>query len=129
MDILTDNILTGLQFGATDYFTQSHFTNISNLITSNFDSHKRSHYFRHQEINRMDEEDVKMAFMLSNLFVLIMISLSIVLGFIAVTKICKDTTERGKNTRLGLYALLILTGGQIGWLYILLWLCKFDVCT
>ena len=50
------------------------------------------------------------------------------LGFLAVPHICPDTSERGKNTRLGLYALLLVSGGQIGWLYILLWIFKINMC-
>ena len=120
-----NSILSGLNDGAKNYFTKNHFTNINDLIKSNFES-------KDDEYNRMlmnNSSDVKMAFMLSNLFIMIMIIASIVLGFIAVTKICRDQSERGKNIRLGLYGLLIITGGQIGWLYLLLWIFKIDICT
>ena len=59
---------------------------------------------------------------------LIIIIASIILGFMAVNNICSDTTDRGKNTRLGLYLLLFLTGGKIGWLYVLVWILKINVC-
>ena len=104
-----------------NYFTQSHFTSINNLIKSKFGCD--------EDMMEYSSQDIKMAFMLSNLFILILIVLSICFGFIAVGNICNDTTERGKNTRLGLYVLLILTGGQVGWIYILLWLLKIDICT
>jgi hypothetical protein len=112
-----ESVLSGLKCGAKSYFTKSHFTMVSDLITSNFG-----------KSNEMDSPDVKMAFMLSNLFIMIMIIASIVLGFMAVTRICSDQSERGKNIRLGLYGLLIITGGQIGWMYILLWVFKIDIC-
>ena len=117
-----ESIFSGLKDGATSYFTKSHFTMVSDLVKSNFGN-------KDENIMLMNSSpDVKMAFMLSNLFIVVMIIASIVLGFIAVNKICSDQTERGKNTRLGLYGLLILTGGQIGWMYILLWIFKIDLC-
>jgi hypothetical protein len=54
--------------------------------------------------------------------------LGIVLGTLAVSRLCKGTDERSRNIRLGLYAVLIFTGGQIGWLYAILWLFKVNVC-
>ena len=117
-----ESIYSGLKDGATSYFTKSHFTMVSDLVKSNFGSSD-------ENIRLMNSSpDVKMAFMLSNLFIVVMIIASIVLGFMAVSRICGDQTERGKNTRLGLYGLLILTGGQIGWMYILLWIFKIDLC-
>jgi hypothetical protein len=122
-----EGIISGLKNGATSYFTKSHFTNINDLIKS-----KSLFGSSGEEYNEMlmdSSSDVKMAFMLSNLFIVIMIIASTVLGFMAVTRMCRDQTERGKNTRLGLYGLLVLTGGQIGWIYILLWIFKIDICT
>ena len=118
-----ESLISGLKFGATEYFTNSHFSNINNLIKSEFGIDKDS------KKTLYNSSDVKTAFMISNLFISIMIIASIVLGFMSVTEICKDQTERGKNTRLGLYILLILTGGQIGWLFLLLWVFKVNVCT
>jgi len=92
------------------YFTQSHFASVQDII---------------DEKNR---RGIEQAIALSNLFILAMILGTLVLGFMAVPKICTDQTERGKNTRLGMYVLLLMTGGQIGWLYILLWLAKVNVC-
>ena len=76
-----------------------------------------------------DESEMEMAYMLSNTFIILIVSISIIFGFIAVNNICKSDSERGKNTRLGLYALLLLSGGAVGWLYILMWILKIDVCT
>ena len=62
-------------------------------------------------------------------FVVMLLSIIFtVLGFVAVNHICKDTSERGKNTRLGLYAILLLTGGQVGTIYILLWVFNINLC-
>jgi len=70
------------------------------------------------------------SFILRNLVVLLLIGFFIfILGIISVNKICKDKTERGKNTRLGLYALLVLSGGQSAWVYLILWIMKIDVCS
>jgi hypothetical protein len=69
-------------------------------------------------------------FIVQNLMAILLFILVIfILGFISVNKICKDPSDRGKNTRLGLYALLVLSGGQVGWIYILLWILKIDVCS
>lgn len=92
------------------YFTQSHFASVQDII---------------DERNR---RGIEQAIALSNLFILALIVGVIVLGFMAVPKICTDQTDRGKNTRLGMYILLLLSGGQIGWLYIILWLAKVNVC-
>ena len=120
-----ESLFNGLKFGAKNYFTKSHFTNINSLYKSKFGYDD----VEYDEMLMNSSLDVKKAFMLSNLFIAIMIIASIVLGFMAVTQICKDQTERGKNTRLGLYILLILTGGQIGWLFLLLWVFKVNICT
>ena len=69
-------------------------------------------------------EDTKV----SNAFISLLIIVSIVYGFLAVNKICKSDSERSKNTRLGLYILLILSGGTVGWIYILIQLLKIDIC-
>jgi len=119
-----DSLIDGLKIGTKDYFTKSHFSNIEDLYTSTFGKRNKNDKIL---LNR--SSDIETAFMISNFFITIMIIASIVLGFMAVTQICTDQTERGKNTRLGLYILLILTGGQIGWIYILLWVFKVNVCT
>ena len=94
----------------TDYFTQSHFTSMKNIA----DQHR--------------ERGIDQAIALSNVFILCLIVGTLLLGFMAVPHICSDNSERGKNTRLGLYILLLLSGGQIGWLYILLWVAKVNIC-
>ena len=65
---------------------------------------------------------------LSITIIIILIILSVILGYLAVNKICKADSERGKNTRLGLYALMLLSGGTVSWVYILLWLLNIDIC-
>lgn len=92
------------------YFTQSHFASVQDII---------------DERNR---QGIEQAIALSNLFILALMVGVIILGFMAVPKICTDPTDRGKNTRLGMYILLLMSGGQIGWLYIILWLAKVNIC-
>ena len=75
------------------------------------------------------EMDYDTMYMLSNVFITVIIIISIVLGYVAVNNICSDSTARGKNTRLGMYFLLLLSGGSIGWVYVLLWILKIDVCS
>ena len=62
------------------------------------------------------------------LMVLILVIAGFMLGWVAVSHICKGTDERSKNIRLGLYAIMLFTGGQAGFLYCLLWLFKVNVC-
>ena len=105
----------------TDYFTQSHFTSM-NKIRKQRNRYNRGMY-RDEE-----ERQYQQAMLFSNLFIVAIIIGILICGFLAVPHLCPDGTERGKNTRLGLYFLLIATGGQIGWLYILLWLFNINIC-
>jgi len=61
-------------------------------------------------------------------FIIIIFIVSMSLGFFAINNICQDTSSRGKNTRLGLYLLMILSGGTVAWFYILLWILKINIC-
>ena len=61
------------------------------------------------------------------MFVIIVV-LSFVIGWLAVSNICKGSDTRSKNIRLGLYAMLLLSGGRLGWLYVLLWIFRVNVC-
>ena len=51
-----------------------------------------------------------------------------VLGWYAVERLCKGSDIRSKNIRLGLYAILLFSGGQVGWLYVLLTFMKVNIC-
>jgi hypothetical protein len=99
-----------------NYFTQSHFASMSQIIEE------------HRRRDRRREQEVDQAIFLSNIFIVCLIIGILLAGFLAVPHICPDNSERGKNTRLGLYFLLILTGGQIGWLFILLWIFNINIC-
>jgi hypothetical protein len=76
-----------------------------------------------------DYTDLETAYMLSNMFIIVLFIVSMIMGFIAVNNICRDSTARGKNTRLGLYLLMVLSGGSIAWVYVLLWILKIDICS
>jgi len=52
----------------------------------------------------------------------------VILGWMAVSHLCNGKDERSKNIRLGLYVLLLFTGGNVGWFYAILWLLKVNVC-
>jgi hypothetical protein len=62
------------------------------------------------------------------LVVVLLMIVSVILGWLAVSHICKGTDNRSKNIRLGLYAILLFTGGGSAWIYIILWLLKVNVC-
>ena len=94
-----------------NYFSQSHFASVQEIM-------------QQQENDQLkDKVNMFNALIISALVISIL-----VLGFMAVPHLCPENTERGKNTRLGLYFLLLITGGQIGWLYILLWLVSINIC-
>ena len=113
--------MNSLKFGvcnaAKEYFTKSAFSSVSNMVKSNFG-----------QMNQYDDEEIRTAIQLSNTFMMLLVVFGIIIGFIAVPHLCKDSSERGKNVRLVLYIILILTGGQFGWLFALLWLFKINIC-
>lgn len=59
--------------------------------------------------------------------VITLVVISIVLGFMAVPKIAPGSSDRAKNIRVGLYAILLLTEGRVGWIYLGLWLLNANL--
>jgi hypothetical protein len=116
---MSKTLLSAFKFGADEYLKKGAFGALKN---------KKSTFGASYYSEDFSDEDIEYMYMLSNTFIVILVSLSIVLGFIAVNKICDSSTERGRNTRLGLYALLIFSGGMIGWVYILMWILNIDLC-
>ena len=98
------------------YFTQSHFASMHHIMEER------------RRRKRQHDQEVEQAIFLSNVFIICLIIGILISGFLAVPHLCPDNSDRGKNTRLGLYFLLILTGGQIGWLFILLWIFNINIC-
>jgi hypothetical protein len=99
-----------------NYFSQSHFTSMEQMANKKI------------MIDYQNDKRIKQAFFMSSLFIMALMIGILVAGFMAVPHLCPDNSERGKNTRLGLYFLLLVTGGQIGWLYIILWLANINFC-
>jgi hypothetical protein len=120
---MSKNILSAFKFGATEYLKKGAFGALKNN-KSTFGRTMESD----SDYSDFSPEDIEYMYMLSNTFIVLLVSASIVLGFMAVNKICDANTERGRNTRLGLYALLIFSGGAIGWVYILMWILNIDLC-
>ena len=115
-------ILTfGISNAANSYFTKSAFTSMEQS-TSMMNKNNMQKY------GVYTNDDVRAAYVLSNLLIAILIITGIIIGFVAVPHLCPDMSERGKNVRLGLFILLILTGGQLGWFFALLWLFKINIC-
>jgi len=116
----------GLANATKSYFTKSAFSNISRIA-------KKSNFGYSDDMNMGEFDvysvkDVEQARAMNNIFIALLIVLGIIIGFVAVPHLCPDSSERGKNVRLGLYVLLILTGGQLGWFFALLWLFKINIC-
>ena len=55
-------------------------------------------------------------------FLIIISVLIILLGFVAVGRICRGNTDKARRTRLILYILLVLTGGNLSIAFILFWM-------
>ena len=98
------------------YFTTSAFGLLNNMKST----------FGKMDI--YDSDEVQSAVAMNQMFIGIMVIVGIIIGFMAVPHLCPDQSERGKNVRLGLYVLLIVTGGQLGWFMALLWLFKINIC-
>ena len=59
------------------------------------------------------------------IFGFIFVTLAIAIIFysvVAVGKIVQGDSEYSRNVRLGMYVLLVFTSGNIGWIYIIMWL-------
>jgi len=116
--------INAFKFGITKYITKGPYVALKSKFGDNSSKDQMDEIIE-EPFPEGDDDYSEM----SDLVVFVIIILSIIFGFIAVNNICKVDSERGKNTRLGLYVLLILSGGMVGWLYILLWVLKIDVCT
>ena len=109
----------GFVRAAKSFFSsKSPFTSLRQK--SSFGENSTGDYEEYEEMYEIDQKTVT--------FLLFFIITGILIGFMAVPRLCKDSSDRGKNVRLGLYALLILTGGQFGWFFGLLWLFKINIC-
>ena len=106
--------------------TKSFFGSKSPFTALNKKSHFGEDNEEYEEENGFETDESVDNYTLT--FLLLFVITGILLGFMAVPRLCKDTSERGKNVRLGLYFLLILTGGQFGWFFGLLWLFKINIC-
>ena len=97
-------VLNGMNFGLTEYVKNGPIKSLNTKST-------------------FGKDKVSDAYKTAALFVVLtLIIISIVFGFIAVAKISPGNSDRAKNIRLGLYAILLLTEGRVGWIYIGLWL-------
>ena len=102
--------------GAKSYFTQSAYGLVKNSLST------------FGQMGLYDNDEVQQSIAMSHMFIVALMITGIVLGFLAVPHLCPDSTDRGKNVRLGLYILLIITGGQLGWFLALLWLFRINIC-
>jgi len=119
---MDERTIKSCQYGLKSYFTKGPF----NVIKSKFGAQSSSG----NVINNyyMDSEDSSdYDYYIVESMILFIALISMVLGFIAVNKICDGTSDRAKNTRLGMYLLLILSGGLVGWAYILMWVLGISV--
>jgi hypothetical protein len=110
-------VLESMKFGLKMYLEKDTFGALTKLKNkSNFDSNG-------------DQALVEAGVLIFGEVIVVLLILSgWILGFIAVSRICTGTDNRSKNIRLGLYALLIFTGGKIGYIYSILWLFRTNIC-
>ena len=74
--------------------------------------------------NESTDSAVAGAFML---MILLVITLPLILGIVAVNKIIVGTTQKATNIRIALILVLLFTKAQVGWVYVLLWLSGFKI--
>ena len=60
-------------------------------------------------------------------FILVFMIVLIVLSFMAVPKFIKGNSDNAKNKRILAYVLLVLSGFQISWIYIILWMIGLNL--
>ena len=101
------DVLKGMKFGLGEY-TKSGFIKSLNQIKSK---------------SAFGKSKVSDTYTAAAMFIIITIMIvSIAFGFLAVPRLAPGNTDRAKNIRLGLYGILLLTEGRVGWIYITLWL-------
>ena len=88
------SVIESMKFGLTSYFKQGAIKTIKNVNTKSTFGKKNNDY----------ASDSLIMF-----FAVLIMLISYVLGFIAVSKLSPGKDDRSKNIRLGLYAILLLT--------------------
>jgi len=106
------NAINGMKFGLEEY-TKSGFINTINKLNNKSTFGKKA---------VSDTYETAAFFIVITLTVFLL-----VLGFLAVPKIAPGSSDRAKNIRLGLYAILLLTEGRVGSIYIILWLLNANL--
>jgi glucan phosphoethanolaminetransferase (alkaline phosphatase superfamily) len=105
-----NSLLNSMEFGLKTYMKEGAFGVLKNMKKSSFGS------------TGSDQSS-----MVGQLIALVLLVVLVVYGFLAVKKICRGSDLRSQNIRLGMYALLILTGGRAAMIFIVLWLLKVNV--
>ena len=103
------DIINGMAFGFSEYTKSGFIKTVNKLNKSSFGA----------EGNDFN----------SGAFFVVMTVMIIllVLGFMAVPKIAPGSSDRARNIRVGLYAILLLTEGRVGWIYLGLWLLNANL--
>lgn len=117
-----DKTLQSCKFGLTSYLKKGPI----GVIKSKFGGESSSSNVINNYYIEDDSGDIDYSIVDSTIILITVVS--IVLGFMAVNNLCDGNSERAKNTKLGMYVLLILSGGFVGWAYILMWALGITVC-
>ena len=116
--------LQSCKFGLTSYIKKGPFSVIKSKFGINSSS---SNIINNYYIEDEEDSEYLDEYMVESTIMFLAI-ISIVLGFMAVNNLCNGNSDRAKNTRLGMYVLLILSGGIVGWAYILMWILGITLC-
>jgi len=103
-------ILNTLQFGLKTYFKNGPLETFKKINFGNVSKFGNN------------ESDEDLEYGLLAMFLIMIIILSVAYAFLAVQHISSSRT-----IRIGLYALLLLTGGNVSWMYILMWVLRIKV--
>ena len=107
-------ILNTLQFGVKSYFKNGPLETFKKIRFGKVSKFGKDSYYD----ERCDDLENGLLVM----FLLIIIIVSVAYAFLAVEHI-----STSRNIRLGMYTLLLLTGGNVAWMYILMWFLKIKV--
>ena len=124
-----DKLLKTCKFGITEYLKKGPISTLKNIKfggnKSTFGS-SSDHVVYYEPSESCDSDELLYGFL--GLFMIVILITMTIYAFLAVEKLCPGQSERSKNTRLGLYVLLIISGGSVSWILIVMSLLNISLC-
>ena len=115
-------LLNTLKFGVKSYFKNGPIGSLKKIKFGNVSK------FGNSSSNIYYEDECEdLEYGLLGIFMLTIIIITVAFAFLAVQHISPGESGTSRNIRLGMYALLVLSGGSVAWMYILMWALKIKV--